>query len=397
MVELGARSSADVGATRASRARSPYRPELDGLRFFAFGAVLLHHALPQRSWNTLARFSPSLGEWAGAFATAMEFGVTLFFALSAYLITTLLVRECAEYGTLDIGAFYVRRSLRIWPLYFAFLAFTLFVLPPILKAPVLETRYQPFFWLFGANWACVLFDYPNSPDGVLWSVSSEEQFYLLWPLLLRFLPGLPLKHVAVAMLVLSNVARIALAFMQAPEHAVWFNPIAQLDPIAGGILLASLNTNSSSKRPAMNLWPCALGGVVVLVAMQRYLPDNSFRPLFLYPVASLVALVTLAAAIGRPPRVLLHRAIVYLGKISYGLYVFHALSLYLVGRVIPTTSNAVFVLLRLVLALPLTVVAAALSYRYLEHPFLRLKEHFARVTSRAPERSASPVPGSLSP
>src|SRR5947207_1159181 len=93
-----------------------YRPELDGLRFFAFLAVYINHTL---------LLDPARGElWKralGSIGTAGAFGVDLFFALSAYLITELLLREQKARGRIDVPAFYLRRMLRIWPLYFVFL------------------------------------------------------------------------------------------------------------------------------------------------------------------------------------------------------------------------------------------------------------------------------------
>jgi peptidoglycan/LPS O-acetylase OafA/YrhL len=307
----------------------------------------------------------------------MSFGVTLFFALSAYLITSLLIREQSKRGTVNVGAFYARRSLRIWPLYFTFLAFSLLVLPRIMHATILESRYQPFFWLFGANWACALWDYPVSPDGPLWSISTEEQFYLLFPLLLRFLPGRPLTHIAVFLLIVSNGTRVLLAMKGAPEHAVWFNPLCQLDPIAGGILLGSLP--GVTRTTARNLWPWAAVGVVAVVVMNRYFAGAPWAPVFMYPLAAVVCLLALGATLTGPQVRLLQRpTLVYLGKISFGLYVFHALALELVGVVLPYPSTIV----RFTLGLALTVLFAALSYRFLELPFLKLKDHFASVPSR---------------
>ena len=97
-----------------------YHPELDILRFFAFFAVFLHHALPrQASFYIEAGVPAAVTQWILTAKHAGAFGVDLFFALSAFLITELLRREYEHRGTFGLGAFYVRRALRIWPLYFA--------------------------------------------------------------------------------------------------------------------------------------------------------------------------------------------------------------------------------------------------------------------------------------
>jgi peptidoglycan/LPS O-acetylase OafA/YrhL len=359
-----------------------YRPALDGLRFVAFAAVLLHHSLPLDGWKTVARHSPELAQWANAFVRSLSFGVSLFFALSAYLITNLLLREWSRYGTVSLRAFYARRSLRIWPLYFTFLAFTIFVLPRISHVNELDVRYQPYFWLFGANWACTFWDYPASPNGPLWSISTEEQFYLFWPLLLRFLPGRPVTYIAVGMLILANAVRVVLALQGAPIYAVSYNPLCQLDPIAAGILLAAAPDPGGFAK--QHLWPWVLAACGVLVVLIRFLGHNALAAVFVYPLASVVCLLALVATLNSPgARFLTHPAIVYLGKISFGLYVFHALCLYLISPLVQVGSSAIFTVVRLAVVFPLTVALAAASYRFLELPFLRLKERFARVPSRA--------------
>ena len=117
-------------------------------------------------------------------ARAGALGVDLFFALSAYLITGLLLRERRSSGAIDVRAFYVRRILRIWPLYY----FTLLILVPamsILPGERMPWRHFLAFGLFSGNWACAAWGYPPSSFSLLWSVSIEEQFYLAWPWLVR--------------------------------------------------------------------------------------------------------------------------------------------------------------------------------------------------------------------
>jgi peptidoglycan/LPS O-acetylase OafA/YrhL len=106
---------------KTSASGSFYRPELDTLRFFAFLGVFVFHMAPL----TIETYEPLgwIAPWLVAWFSSGAFGVDLFFALSAYLITTLLLREKETRGSLDVRNFYIRRILRIWPLYFAFIAF----------------------------------------------------------------------------------------------------------------------------------------------------------------------------------------------------------------------------------------------------------------------------------
>jgi peptidoglycan/LPS O-acetylase OafA/YrhL len=148
-----------------AQSKSFYLPELDGLRFFAFLSVFACHA-----WDTT--------HGRNAFADIGTFGVDLFFTLSAFLITELLVQEKERLGKIDVLAFYARRILRIWPLYFVFLAGAFVVVR--------------FSWLYLATCALFIGNFgfywwgpPSLILSSLWSISVEEQFYIAWPLILR--------------------------------------------------------------------------------------------------------------------------------------------------------------------------------------------------------------------
>src|SRR5215471_1369228 len=163
-----------------------YKPELDVLRFFAFLFVFFHHTTPNEAPDYAAYLRPDLADWPASVARAGALGVDLFFALSSYLITELLLRESELSGTLDVKSFYTRRILRIWPLYFFFLAVSAFVTPRIIAGDQLSVPYLLLFVFLLGNWACALRGFPSSTAAPLWSVSMEEQFYLAWPLILRF-------------------------------------------------------------------------------------------------------------------------------------------------------------------------------------------------------------------
>src|SRR6266496_1180245 len=101
-----------------------YHPELDVLRFFAFFMAYIHHSLPHHEeFYTQMGVPHAIAKTIAAIGATGAFGVNLFFLLSAYLITELLIRERQRFGHIDLRAFYIRRILRIWPLYFCFLAF----------------------------------------------------------------------------------------------------------------------------------------------------------------------------------------------------------------------------------------------------------------------------------
>ncbi len=363
-----------------------YHPEIDGLRFVAFAAVFAHHALPHAPLNAVARISPGLAAWIAAGARAGGFGVDLFFVLSAYLISELLLYEQTARGTIDVRSFYIRRALRIWPLYYAFLAFAVVVAPLLLPRQQLGGRDLAAFTFFGANWACALRGYPQSVAAPLWSVSIEEQFYLVWPLVLWLVPRARLKWVAVAMIVIANAARVVLALGDTRHPGVWCNTFARLDPIACGTLTAlALHQRRFELSPARR---ALLGGagVATVVVVARYFDFEGSRwdPMVICPAVAAASVGILLATLAIDPRkrLLAKAPVVYLGRISYGLYVFHAFGLALAASWINSSSPIVELGGRSGVALALTLLLAAASYQWLERPFLRLKERFSHVASR---------------
>src|SRR5215213_1162701 len=219
--------------------RFRYHPELDVLRFAAFLAVFMHHALPRDAGLYIRNgLSPAATQWLLTAKEAGAFGLDLFFALSAYLITELLLREHATRGSFSVSAFYIRRALRIWPLYFTFLALTVFVIPTILPRENFGSAYIASFAFFVGNWVCASKGIPFSVAGPLWSISVEEQFYIGWPLLLRFFGINRIKQLAIGMLLLALITRVVLVVYGVKHPAVWCNTLARLDPIALGAILA---------------------------------------------------------------------------------------------------------------------------------------------------------------
>ena len=217
-----------------------YHPELDVLRFFAFFLVFLHHSLPhETAFYTNMGTSHLLASLLAGIGNTGAFGVNLFFVLSSYLITELLIRERQRFGRIDLRAFYIRRILRIWPLYFAFLAFA-WVMQWYIPHQHIGWRAGLAFTLLGGNWWVAFVGFPSSIIFPLWSVSVEEQFYIFWPVTMRRLSQRGLLVAAAAMLVTANLTRWYLAAHHTWESKMWANTFVQLDAIALGILLAVL-------------------------------------------------------------------------------------------------------------------------------------------------------------
>jgi peptidoglycan/LPS O-acetylase OafA/YrhL len=369
-----------------------YRPELDLLRFFAFLLVFLSHVVPgDVAFYEQSHVPLPIGLFIVAFAAGGSWGVDLFFALSSYLITTLLLREQHELGRVGVGSFYVRRALRIWPLYFVFLLGVLPLIQGYFPGDEMSGKYLLAFALFVGNWACTLWGYPHSVAGQLWSVSIEEQFYLTWPLILRRCAD-HMVAVACFLLVVAFAARGWLVYRGAVHPQIWCNTLARLDPIAGGALLAVYVQRRAMPRPDGHGLPTA-GRVTLLVlgllgfaALGRYGDFTESRAMVTFPAGTLICMALLIATLGisLPPRRVMLATLIYLGRISYGLYVFHLAFIDAFG--VAAAHDPLARLARIGAALVATIAAAACSYRFLEVPFLRLKGRFTHIAT-APQPS----------
>lgn len=390
----GASEKTNKRAARSNRQESPdhdrgvsrreYLPELDGLRFCAFAVVFLHHALPHDpSLYTAVGLSVTAASWLVSSLQAGGFGVDLFFALSSYLITRLLLKELEQFGSLDLKRFYLRRTLRIWPLYFFFLITASLVVPLLLPKEELSAPYLIGYSLFSGNWIVGALGYPSSVAAPLWSVSIEEQFYLVWPLAVGWAGKAKIRNVAIAMLGISAATRLILWQLDVPHPGVWTNTFARLDPIALGALVAT------SRRMPVAVWASPLVMVVLGLASwvfsSRYLSLDGPGALLLYPLVGAGSAMCVAAALnssGSIAKVLSLPVLAFLGKISYGLYVFHVLAIQLADRVEWLSGSAAGYAAKVLIAFGLTILIAALSYQFLEKPFLLLKSRFTRVQSR---------------
>lgn len=379
------------GHANASAALAPAdssafnRPELDVLRFCAFLGVFLNHTLGRWGPEKLTQLHMPVS-WipaVAAFVQAGNYCVDLFFMLSAYLITVLLLRERQQTGKLDIGRFYVRRALRIWPLYFlALMIFTFFVT----FNPTGEfSPFFPYFLFFAGNWAFVSWGWPGSPANPLWTVSIEEQFYLLWPPIAAMLSRRGLLIVASTCIITANMARVmGLAYHESTQH-MWGNTFTHLDALGIGILLAAI---LGDRMPAIHLkWRTLLilGGFGCLLirgsegGLRSSDMMNLQEVLLGYPAVAVGCTAILLGALGASVRL---PRIQYLGKISFGLYVWHAACLALL-KPLDTQYGGMRSLLWPGVGLLLTIYVAWVSYEWIERPFLKLKQRFSLVASRA--------------
>jgi len=367
-----------------------YRPELDGLRFFAFFAVYIRHTFGLQMGGTHHHLPNWLGEFIGAAGIAGTFGVDLFFVLSSFLITELLTREIQQTGTLNIRSFYLRRMLRIWPLYFFMLAIG-YAAAWIDPTEGFTWKHLLGFLLFSGNWVFMLLPVPTVA-GPLWSVSLEEQFYLFWPWLVRNRSPRRLAHFALGMMCVAAVARYAMGTLQPDKDWVSENSFTRIDGIAIGILLSvSLKGRIPSiTMPLRYLLAAGALFLLLLVATQFHLfilPVDHWRLVLGWPLAAIACGMLLLSALGAQGimgAVLRHPVIIYLGRISFGLYAYHEIFLKIGDRLLPERASSPKQLIEyFLLGLIPTLLMSMASYRWLEMPFLRLKKaRFTVVASR---------------
>jgi len=369
-----------------------YFPGLNGLRFFAAMIVAVSHVelLKQDHGLPNAYDTPAVCELG-------RLAVTLFFVLSGYLITFLLMKEKDVTGTISAGAFYIRRVLRIWPLYFLIVALAFFVFPRIgvMQISPLTAQLQanasstlPMFVLFLPQLALSMFA-PVPFAEPAWSIGVEEQFYLLWPLLLRRFRNFVVVAIVVIALIL--VARYgALAMATANRHdaaalAKWnvvinFFYFTRIECMAIGGLFAWAVFRE--KRAILRFLHHPLVQLSTYALIAYLLFTNSHKPIFSYGWSA-VLFGILIVNVSTNPRSLLRlswKPFDFLGNISFSIYMFHEvaiqLTLAILGR---QPSNVVLY----TMSLTLTIAIASASYLWLERPFLRRKSQFAIVRSQA--------------
>lgn len=365
-------------APHAQQAPVTYYPALDGLRAIAFLMVFAHHTGPWIFQNaSLLRILPN-----------MEVGLCVFFVLSSFLITELLLRERERFGTIHVRAFFVRRMLRIWPLYVTFVAFAYIFYR--FHAPAIITPGSLLcFYLLAGNLYIYTHGWTVSIAGPLWSISVEEQFYLLWPALGKLWGRRGYAIASACIAVVSVLALHHMGVIHAERYKVWTNSFVQFEFFALGATLALF----LHKRSFI---PSTAARVVLAVAAFACIGclkiNDGAKPfhamLAEYLVMSLgCAFLLLSVYRMNVPRQL--NFWLYLGRISYGMYVFHLMAIKIVLYAVDYLKLPEAVLplrqvhvLEALLSLLLTIALAACSYRFLERPFLSLKSRFEFVKTR---------------
>jgi peptidoglycan/LPS O-acetylase OafA/YrhL len=372
----------DAAPMMAGKQRRFYQPELDGLRFYAFLGVFVCHSLPFEGAFYRRFHLPMPWLW-GAVAKSGAAGVDLFFALSAFLITSILLREREETDGISLRRFYLRRILRIWPLYFLLIAVGV-VLAHTMAGQRLPWYYVAGYLLFAGNWVHAVFGRPESICSPLWTVSIEEQFYLIWPLLMKMLSRRGMIVAGIVTFLLATVSRIGFMLAGWSGGFIYYGSTSRCDSLALGILLA-LFADRLPRLTRGARWLLLAGGLAGWVVSSAWLNEQpgpvDMRMVLGRLIVSLAAGAILFACLHSHSKLLRGSWVVQLGKISYGLYMLHLTGILIMLSLFHPAWGWQLLAAK-GLGFVMTVVLALASYRWVESPFLRLKDKFATVLSR---------------
>lgn len=323
-------------------------------------------------------------------------GVLIFYVLSGFLITRILLDERAfaidEDGARSFfGRFYFRRTLRIFPLYFAYL-FALELCSRLAGAPEHWSAMRPFAWTYTVNYALAAGVPPSEAYGHLWTLSVEEQFYLAWPLVVWACSRVWLGRLAIALVLLGPAVRwVSMYGLGLTNAQLYLSSFSHLDAFACGAVLATYDF-AKVKRPRLiaagMIAATLVSGVLVAkstgLAIRTLGWTEGLRPdfgqnLWGYSLLNLTAaMVILAILRGELPG-LGSPVLAYLGKISYGIYLFQrpAKAIWIElcePRLSSSMPRSLVLALGALTAMAVSVGLAAASYRWFEAPLLRWRD-----------------------
>jgi peptidoglycan/LPS O-acetylase OafA/YrhL len=362
----------------------PFFPNVNGLRFLGAFAVFIFHSftLYKENWSN---FTESVVfNLAFKVANKGHYGVALFFVLSGFLITSMLLHERKQTGTISVRHFFFRRVLRIWPLYFLLLLFG-FVVFPNLPAGITTQHSLTWYALFAANIDEIAVGMNDSLNflTVLWSVSVEEQFYLAWMFLMLVLPWIKQRKYFLAYAVLLIITSIVFRLLHADdERVLYFHTFSVISDLAIGSIVAyfihfyTLKSWVEQWSKRSILMGYLLGVTVLFTAHLIF--NEALESLERLVIACFFAFVLLEQIFAKNSLFKMDRIPYFakLGEITYGFYLFHCIYMYywsLFFNYYQLTTHAGYFAVYILVCFTSTLLTAQLSWRLIEKPILSLK------------------------
>jgi peptidoglycan/LPS O-acetylase OafA/YrhL len=353
-----------------------YYKQLDGIRAIAALMVLFFHffrdvttqSIPLKVLKELSNFGQT--------------GVTLFFVLSGFLITRILLNTKETSGYFK--NFYVRRILRIMPLYFLFLIVWYLVVPLVTGTDFASFNQEIYYFTYLQNFART-FDWDSTGPHHFWSLAVEEHFYLFWPLVIYLFSKKNLTKIIIGVILFAMLLR---AYMLWQGYSVFIFTFTRFDALAIGALLAILELKGVFRSEKSPIFLRLFIGIITLsVLLYAFVGEGNdvlqnLRYLLLsFAYFALLGVVLCYRKDHFLNTVLKTRFLTYTGKISYGLYVYHPLVL----LIFTTYFSTGIILVDLLIIGGMSYALAGISYRYFESPFLGLKKYFEYGGKKLPE------------
>ena len=361
-----------------------YFVNLDAMRFYAAVAVLLFHYFSFLEQNDL--FSNALN-YLKPLVSKGHLGVNFFFVLSAFLISLLVFREIEKNGNFSIRYFLIRRTLRIWPLYFVVVGLSFWLVD---QFPIYgETKHDPIWFVFFLS---NLGEIQNGLGDaytqltIPWSVSIEEQFYLFWAFIIG---GFSIKRKQSFLLFFGFLLLTSLGFQLLyynEERILYYHTIPALTDLSIGALTAYLfhfNFHKLVKYISFTKWKVYL--IYFLITLLILLKNKVFHYGYFIVIERLFIAIAFAWIIlhqiisSKSIKCKSRRLFTHFGKVSYGIYMYHCMTLFGVEVLFFHYELGPQVIWLLLLASLATLIVSHLSYTYFESYFLRLKESFSKT------------------
>lgn len=348
--------------------RLSHYKELDGIRAIAAIMVMCFHIFQGTESSNFIILTLK------KFAVFGQTGVSLFFVLSGFLITRILLNTKHTNGFFK--NFYIRRSLRIFPLYFLFLLLYYLIFPIIHIGSFVQFNHQWFYWTYLQNFA-MTFNWPSSGPGHFWSLAIEEHFYLFWPFLIFFLTKRKLVFSIILIVAFAFLTRLLLISC---DYGVFYFTFSRFDELAIGSLLAIIeNKGLLNRKSVLFFLLTGILSIIFSVTLWTYTTGQGldYIQLIKFPLLSLVYFSIIGVIISLNGNTVLEKtignpALTFSGRISYGLYVYHPTCFFIIGNFLKTESF----ILNTILSFGLTFIISALSYQYFERHFLSLKSRY---------------------
>lgn len=366
---------------------------IDALRFFAFLKVYFLHVPLQGEFPVFSYLKSGGG-----------IGVSFFFVLSGFLITYLLVFDKIQNGQINIRKFFIRRTLRIWPLYYL-MVIVVFLLPMEFKQNAglhmvgggydLDWKYS---FTFLENYKMLILDQPikTTPLTVFWSLCIEEHFYLFWIISLFFIPVKHLVKFFLGCFIIAWSARIIEPILFENVRIDTNDLFTNLDYFASGGILGYLVAKDFkkvsgfiTKIPSWIKYLVVLSVTLIVVFQKEILPYETESVFFIFRSSIIGVLFTLLLVIFIPTNSAIKiksRVLSYLGKISYGLYVYHIIWIHVVFKYLLDRNIKIDDWLTLSIFIVVTlggsIMVSSLSFHFFENPFLLLREKLSQNNSK---------------